>query len=299
MHFGAMLHPFSSFDDLPALVAFAQRAEQAGFSYLSIPDHTLFPMSEEPLMGRMWYDALVLGTHLADRTSTIRLTFQILVLPQRHPVHLAKQIATLDIVSGGRVDVGLGVGWLEGEFDMLGADFASRGRRMDEYIAVMKAIWTTHPSEFQGEWFSFSDASGLPKPAQSPHPPILIGGTWRPSARRAATVGDGWMPLDIPEAELDAAMALLRSEMDLAGRTLDGFQVYGRLPLFVHSTASREHAEIAGAADIGLLGGDYGKAADHVRRAEEQGYTHMFVELPAEDQAEKLEPFRRHVIDVP
>jgi probable F420-dependent oxidoreductase len=297
MHFGAMLHPFSSFEDLPALVAFAQRAEHEGFSYLSIPDHTLFPMAEEPLMGKTYYDAVVLATHLADRTTTIRLAFQILVLPQWHPIHLAKQLATLDLISGGRVDVGLGVGWLKGEFDMLGAEFKTRGRRMDEYIEIMKAIWTTHPTEFHGEWFDFADASGLPKPVQSPHPPILIGGTWGPSARRAARLGDGWMVLDIPEDEFDEAMTLLRTERELAGRSMDGFQIYGRVPLFAHNAASREHAEIAGAAGIGLLDGDYGKAVEYVQRAEAQGYTHMFVELPAATQIDELEPFRRNVID--
>jgi alkanesulfonate monooxygenase SsuD/methylene tetrahydromethanopterin reductase-like flavin-dependent oxidoreductase (luciferase family) len=168
---------------------------------------------------------------------------------------------------------------------------------MYEYIAVMKAIWTTHPAEFHGEWFSFNEASGLPKPVQSPHPPILIGGTWAPSARRAARLGDGWMPLDIPDAEFEAAMALLRSELDLAGRDPVGFPIYGRLPLFVHSAASREHAEIAGASGIGLLDGDYGKALDQVGRAAAQGYTHLFVELPVDGQAGELEPFRRHVID--
>jgi hypothetical protein len=93
-------------------------------------------------------------------------------------------------------------------------------------------------------------------------------------------------------------MALLSSELARAGRTLDGFQLYGRLPLFVHTPAAREHAEIAGAAGIGRLDGDYGKAAEQVGRAEAQGYTHLFVELPAEGQAEELEPFRRRVIDV-
>jgi probable F420-dependent oxidoreductase len=292
-----MLHPFSSFDDLRGLVDFAQRAEGAGFTWLSIPDHTLFPVSEEPLMGSIWYDAVVLGTHLADRTSTIRTAFQIIVLPQWHPIRLAKQLATLDVVSGGRIDVGVGAGWLESEFAMLAEDFTRRGARMDEYLNVVKAIWTTHPSSFHGEWFSFDDASGLPKPVQQPHPPLLIGGTWRRSARRAATVGDGWMPLDIPEGELSEAMALLRAEAELAGRSLDGFQVYGRLPLFVHNEAFREHAEVAGAAGIGLLDGDYGKAIEYVQWAEVQGYTHLFVELPAGTQAEELEPFRRNVID--
>ena len=297
MQFGAMLHPFSSFADLAGLVEFAQRAEDNGFGWLSIPDHTLFPVSEEPLMGEIWYDAMVLGTHLADRTSRIRMAFQILVLPQWHPIRLAKQLATLDVVCGGRIDVGVGVGWLEPEFAMLGEDFAGRGRRMDEYLDVMKSIWTTHPSEFHGTWFDFADASGKPKPVQQPHPPLLIGGTWRRSARRAARAGDGWMPLDIPDGELGQAMSLLRAEATAAGRSLDGFSVYGRLPLFVHNEAFREHAEVAGAAGIGLLDGDYGKAIDYVHQAAEQGYTHLFVELPAATQIDELKPFRRHVID--
>jgi probable F420-dependent oxidoreductase len=292
-----MLHPFSSFADLPALVDFAQQAEDAGFGWLSIPDHTLFPVAEEPLMGEIWYDAVVLGTHLADRTSTIRLAFQILVLPQWHPIRLAKQLATLDVISAGRIDVGVGVGWLESEFAMLGEDFAARGRRMDEYIGVLKSIWTTDPSEFHGTWFDFTDASGKPKPVQRPHPPLLIGGTWQRSARRAATLGDGWMPLDIPPDEFADAMTLLRAEAGAIGRALDGFHIYGRLPLFVHNEAFREHAEVAGAAGIGLLDGDYAKAIDYVQTAAEQGYTHLFVELPAATQVEELEPFRRNVID--
>jgi probable F420-dependent oxidoreductase len=298
VRFGAQLYPYASFGDLAEIVEFAKAAEAAGFDYVCIPDHTIFPVEQEPLMGQDWYDPLIIATHLANNTSTIRLNFSVLVLPQRHPVHTAKQIATVDVISGGRVDVGIAVGWLKDEFEHLGENFHDRGRRTDEYIRVMQTLWTTHPCAFDGEWVSFANASFHPKPVQKPHPPIQIGGSWRASAARAAEFGSSWAPLDVPAEEWDDAVALLRAELEQRGRDAEGFPIYTRLPLFSHSDASREHAEEAGSLGIQVLDGDPEKAIEFIRAAEASGVTHQWVELPVGRQLEELDAFSKNVIAV-
>jgi probable F420-dependent oxidoreductase len=294
MKYCTTLYPYASFTGgIPDMVAFTERADALGFHSVLIPDHSIFPVEQERLMGQPWHDALIMAGHLAAKTSRIRLAFGVLVLPQRNPVQLARQLATLDEISAGRIDAGFGVGWLKEEFDALGEDFHTRGARMDEYLRLMKTLWTTHPSSFQGRWFSFTDASFQPKPIQQPHPPIIIGGTWRHSAKRAAEFGDGWWPLDIPDAELDDAMALLDRELARVGRTKANFAIFGHLPLFPHTPEAREHAEEAGAAVMGDLNGDPGRTREYIARAEQRGYTHLWVELPADRQTAELERFAR------
>jgi probable F420-dependent oxidoreductase len=122
----------------------------------------------------------------------------LLVAPYRNPFLAAKGIATLDVLSGGRTIVGLGAGYLEGEFEALGIPFTERNQRMDEAIAAMKAAWTGTPTTFEGQFFRASGNSMLPRPAQRPHPPLWIGGNSRKAIRRAVTLGDGWCPFPAP-----------------------------------------------------------------------------------------------------
>ncbi len=188
----------------PALaVEAAQLAEERDFHSLWVPEHVLFfrdydshyPYAED---GRIpgdpdgVLDPFSALTFVAAHTSRIRLGTGICIVPQRHPVYTAKQVADLDYLSGGRVDFGIGVGWLAEEFDALGIPFEDRGPRTDECLAAMKALWAGDPAEHAGERFAFSGALMNPKPVQRPHPPILVGGESRPAFRRVARHAQGW-----------------------------------------------------------------------------------------------------------
>jgi probable F420-dependent oxidoreductase len=190
----------------------AGAAEAAGFDSLWTAEHTLWPegyQSTYPYAdsGRMpgnsetlLPDPLIWLTWVAAHSRTIKLATGILILPQRNPGVLAKEVATLDFLSGGRVLLGIGVGWLEEEFQALGVPFERRGQRTDEYIEVLRKLWSSDNVHHHGEFVSFAGMSSNPKPVQ-PSVPIVVGGHSRQAAKRAGILGDGFVPLggDIPE----------------------------------------------------------------------------------------------------
>jgi probable F420-dependent oxidoreductase len=141
---------------------------------------------------------------LAGRTREIRLATGIVILPQRNPLVLAKELASVDVVSGGRLVFGLGAGYLRAEFDALGAPFEDRGARTSEAIEVIRALWTQASPRFDGRFWSFSGIQAMPRPVQHPHPPILVGGHSPPAYRRAVAQGDGWYGFAL---DLDATRA--------------------------------------------------------------------------------------------
>jgi probable F420-dependent oxidoreductase len=160
-------------------------------------------------------------TYLAAVTDTIRLGTGICLVAQRNPVYTAKQVTDLDNLSGGRVEFGVGMGWLREEFEAVAMPFENRGKRGDEHLAVMKTLWTDERSEFHGDFYDLNPCGMYPKPVQTPHPPIHVGGESDAAMRRVARLGQGWfsfnrLPGDLPEplARLDGALAA-------AGRSRD------------------------------------------------------------------------------
>lgn len=303
MKYGVHLYPFWRFPDLPSIVEFVRRAEQAGYSSVNIPEHTAFPRAHERTMGRVWWDPIVLAAHLANATRNIRLTYSVLVLPQHNPIHLAKQIATLDWVSNGRIDAGVGVGWLKEEIELMGADFHKRGVLTEEYIQAMKALWTTDPSVFRGKFLKFSDVSFHPKPVQRPHPPILVGGGLKTSARRAAALGDGWIPNTTKFDDFKQGLVALKEELRRNGRSVAGFDIVGWLPLFDRDPAAVEHSTMSGSIAPGYIptsfNGDYAKAAEYVQECAGLGVTVLTVDLPGGDygrMVREMETFATRVI---
>jgi probable F420-dependent oxidoreductase len=186
------LHRGSSVD--PARLARrARRAEEAGFESLWVGDHIALPAdapdnpSREPRL-----EALVALAHLGAVTSRVRLAVGVIVLPQRQPVLLAKQLASIDVLSRGRLVVGIGVGYLEPEFRALGVTLADRGARTDEYLAALRALWDEPVPAFAGRFVSFSGVIERPRPVQRPHPPIVVGGHSPAAHRRAIEAANGW-----------------------------------------------------------------------------------------------------------
>lgn len=179
-------------------------ADAAGYSTAWLPEHLVFPidMSGSPHPGEDTppvppatpvFDVFAMLSFLAGKTERIRLGTNVYLLALRHPFVAARAILTLDAISQGRADVGIGAGWLRNEWQAAGLDPATRGKRLDEALAVCKKLWTQETIEHHGEFYDFEPVMFEPKPTQSPHPPILIGGESNAALRRAASAGDGWI----------------------------------------------------------------------------------------------------------
>lgn len=186
------------------ITAFAKLAEEYEFDSLWVSDHVVMPRK---LSSRYPYspdgnfpvppdvpflEPLSTLLFAAAVTERVKLGTTILVIPMRNPIVTAKQLASLDVLSGGRLIVGVGSGWMEEEFQMLGAPFARRGARTDEYIKLFKALWTEENPSFQGKFWQIDEVGFAPKPLQRPHPPIWTGGHSAPALRRAGRLADGW-----------------------------------------------------------------------------------------------------------
>ncbi|KUH95453.1 LLM class F420-dependent oxidoreductase [Mycobacterium sp. IS-1556] len=212
------------------MAAFAKHLEQCGFESIVVVEHTVLMSQYDSVYpydasGRVELpadcavpDPLELLAFLAGQTRGLGLATGVLVLPNHHPVVLAKRVATVDALSGGRLRLCVGMGWLKEEIEACGTDFASRGRRADEQLAVLRLLWQdrSEGADFHGEFFDFDHAMCYPKPLA--HIPIHIGGHSRAAARRAGRLGDGFQPLGVGGAELAELVSLMRDEAVRCGR---------------------------------------------------------------------------------
>lgn len=199
-----------------ALASLAQAAEVAGFDSVWAGEHHVLPLSSTrfPPTNR-FLNPVVALTYVAAFTRTIRLGTGVLLLPQHQPLVLAKELASLDVLSGGRLIVGIGVGWSEEEYRALGVPYHERGARADEYLAAMRAIWSEGTPAYSGRYVSFQDVVAYPHPVQQPHPPIVIGGSAATVLRRAVEQANGWYGFGL---DLDGAAAILAQLREAAAR---------------------------------------------------------------------------------
>lgn len=218
MRFGLFGVNFGTCGEPANAVRVAQAAEAVGFESLWTGEHLVLP---DPRAGRSpldpsvpMLDTVVALTLLATATTRVRLGSGIIVLPQRNPVVLAKELASLDVVSNGRLIVGVGAGYLEAEFAAIGVPMSERGGRMDDYIAAMRAIWSSAPAEFDGPFTTLSGVSARPWPVQQPGPPIVIGGATRATIRRAVTMGHGWYGFGLGIDNVKEWVTALREAQD-------------------------------------------------------------------------------------
>lgn len=166
-----------------------------------------------------WLDPFDTLAFLAAATEKPRLGLSVLIVPYRNPYDVARRVATLDVLSGGRMILGVGVGWMEEEFRLLGIPFNERAQRTREYIAVMKAVWTEENPRFDGQFIKLDrDVNMLPRPLQKPHPPIWVGGETMSAMRRVVEFGDGWHIALLTTEQIRSLYERLRSAMDKAGR---------------------------------------------------------------------------------
>ena len=216
----------------PDYVARMSRSlEDRGFHSMWAPDHVLvpkviessYPYSDdgtfpvEPTTQGL--EPFTLLSFMAAHTTKLRLGTGVLVLPQRHAALAAKQAADLDVLSGGRLDFGIGVGWMADEFAALGMPFDRRGARADDYIRMMKALWQTHESSYEGEFVTLPKSYQYPKPIQKPHPPFYFGGESKAALRRVARFGH-WFGVDVMPEDVPAKIAMLKEHCDKEERDI-------------------------------------------------------------------------------
>ena len=175
-----------------------------------------------------YHDALITLTWLAAHTKTATLGTSVLVMPYLHPMVLAKEIATLDHLCNGRITLGLGVGSLPEENEILGAEYDNRGEYSNEFIQVLHQLWTQDEATFNGKYWNFEGVVTSPKPLQNPHPPIVIGGNRAPALKRVAHLGDGWHPLGLSPEGLRKRLAHIHQEAASIGRKLTNFPIQVR-----------------------------------------------------------------------
>ena len=237
MKFGLSTVTRGVFSTADNYMAIAAAAERAGFDFLAVSDHLVVPakfQSKYPYVPGGAFmvaqeghclDQLSTIAYLAGTTRTLRLLTSVMVVPHRHPMLTAKMLATIDVLSKGRLIVGVGAGWMKEEMELLGGSFEGRGKYTDETLAAMKALWSEPRASFAGEHVRFDAVVFEPKPVQKPHPPLWVGGESKGAIRRAITLGTTWypgnnsqtMPLDTT-ARLGAGIGMVRERCAAAGR---------------------------------------------------------------------------------
>jgi probable F420-dependent oxidoreductase len=239
----------------------AVAADELGYESIWLPEHLVFTtaMSRSPYPGETHppvppdtpiYDAFAYLAFLAGRTERVRLGTHVFNIGLRHPFTTARGVQTLDLLSNGRFEFGIGASWLEEEWNATQLDFASRGRRVDEAVEICKRLWTEETISHNGEFFTFDEVVFEPKAVQKPWPPILVGGESKAALRRAARLGDGWIGMAHDFESATAQIGALRGLLAEFGRADAPFQM--------------------------VLGGPIG-SADDVKRWEEIGVTRMIV----------------------
>jgi probable F420-dependent oxidoreductase len=290
--------------------AIAGKAEELGFGILAVSDHIVIPRaigSTYPYSRDGVYpgtedclEQLTILATVAALTTRVRLLTSVMVVPHRPAVLAAKVLASIDVLSGGRLILGCGTGWMEEEFRILGAPpIAERGKVTDEYIAAFRELWTADSPRFDGRHVRFSDIAFLPKPVQKPTPPIWIGGESAPALRRAATLGDGWYPIgNNPKFPLDtleryrSGVARLRAAAEAAGRDPASLD----LAYWVHMYNPRGREALGGGRALGS--GEPGAVVDDIHALAALGVRHLVFSVHGATLDETFARMERFANDV-
>lgn len=265
------------------LIRVVQRAEELGYDSAWVLERLLWPMNpREPYPAspdgslpdayQTVLDPIETLTFAAAHSSRLQLGTSVLVLPYHTPIQLARRIATLDVLSGGRALVGVGAGWSRDEFESVGTPFENRGARCDEFIEAMIEVWTGDPVKFEGQFYSIPESKVGPKPIQKPHPPIYVAGFGKYAFDRAVKFGNGWNPAGVPSFEwLEGMISQFRITADLAGRSEMEIVLRSFTVLFKSSTG-KERTPMMGTIH---------ELRDDTRRLRDMGVTHLIQSPPA------------------
>jgi probable F420-dependent oxidoreductase len=277
MEFGFNLPNSGALADPAIMLRIAAEGEALGYDYLTVTDHVTLPDMAEPgypysESGAFYstdsahrHEMLTLAAWLAGITKRLRLVLAVLVVPHRPAVLAAKQLATVDALSGGRLTIGIGAGWLKAEFDaVVTTPFAERGAVTDEYVTAFKTLWTEKKPVIDGKYVHYNRLLMEPKPVQKPHPPIWVGGESGPSLRRAAKLGDAWYPIGTNNAHLldslpryRAGVARLRQLTEAAGRPANAVALTYRIKRYggdLPDRASDGERRLLSGSDADMIG---------------------------------------------
>jgi probable F420-dependent oxidoreductase len=260
----------------------AVRAEQLGYDSAWVSDHVVVPRANIKNFGETIFDPLVTLGVIAGATSRVRLGTTVLIVPYRNAVVTAKMVSSLDALSGGRVVLGVGAGWVAAESAMLGVPFKERGTMTDEYLDAMRELWTSPAPSFAGKYTQFSDVVFEPKPVQKPHPPIWVGGHTKAALRRTARVGAAWHPINRPPDELRAGMT------EIARLCREGTRADVPALTLRNDVKILRAGESAPASTHAgrVLAGEPAALVEQVRELAECGVEHLVLEFLAADGRE-------------
>ncbi|MGE0222993.1 MAG: LLM class F420-dependent oxidoreductase [Acetobacteraceae bacterium] len=290
------------------VLSLAREGERLGLHSAMIADHIVFPTESDSAYpytvdrkhpgGREALETFSILGVVAGATEKLRLVTSVLVLPYRNPVLTAKMVASLDVLSGGRVTLGVGAGWLQEEFAALDSpDFAKRGQVTNEWLAIFKQLWTESPASFTGEFYSYSNIICEPLPLQKPHPPIWVGGHSRAALRRTARYGDGWHPVGavaaspLPPQEMRAHMDSLKTMMEREGRDYAALTVSYKAPLYDAAIPDRDGTRRSFSGTPEEIAGD-------IRSFAAIGVHELIFDFRGETTGESIERMQRFAAEV-
>jgi probable F420-dependent oxidoreductase len=314
MQFGFNLPNSGALADPEIMTRIALEGEALGYDYLTVTDHVVLPDMAEPgypysESGAFYstdsahrHEMLTLTAYLAAVTKRLRLVMAVLVVPHRPAVLAAKQLATIDVLSGGRLTVGIGAGWLKAEFEaVVTTPFPERGAVTDEYVAAFKTLWTERKPAIAGKYVHYDRLLLQPKPMQKPHPPIWVGGESGPSLRRAARLGDAWYPIGTNNAHLldslpryKAGVARLRQLTAQAGRDPDAVALTYRIKRY-----GRDIPDHASDGERRLLSGSDADVIGDIHALEDTGVTAIDFDFERPQEAAviaEMRAFRERVL---
>lgn len=279
-----------------AVKTVAQRAEALGYHSLWTVERVLFPVNPKspypatldghlPEQYKYNLDPLDALTYAAAFTSNIKLGTSVLDIPYYNPVMLARRLSTIDVLSRGRLRVGFGVGWSPDEMEAAGADMKVRGARADEFLQVLKTIWTTDPAEYHGKFFSLPKSYIAPKPVQKPHPPIYLAAYTPPAMKRVATLADGWNPAGVPIEGMKQMWAGIQQMAKEAGRDPSELSMIVRANLYITDKPVEKNRFV--------FGGSIEQIREDLAACEKLGAQETFLELGFTPGSQSLDNWER------
>ena len=274
------------------LARVARVADEAGFFYIGVCDHTAIPRRLADAMGTVWYDTVATLGWLAAVTTRTQLLSHVLILAQRHPLRAAKELSTVDVLSGGRLIVGVGAGHVPEEYELLTGGFDERGRHTDEAVSALARCFTEEFPELPGPRFPARDMGLGPRPARRPRPPIWIGGSSPAAIRRTATYGDGWLPQGTPRSDLPGQITRLR---ELRG------ELRGGAPIDIGTIVEPIHLTSGGSGwDLPswVISGGAEQVAASLRELVDMGVSHLQVRFMARSAEEFCDQTARFGVEV-